>query len=39
LVGGLNTLAEHKKNAILAGIAPELVENALNANIEAVFRR
>jgi len=39
LVGGLNTLAEHKKNAILAGIAPELVENALNANIEAIFRR
>lgn len=39
LVGGLNTLAEHKKNAILAGVAPELVENALNANIEAVFHR
>jgi N-acetylglucosamine-6-phosphate deacetylase len=37
LVGGLSTLAEHKKNAILAGIAPDLVENALNANIEAVF--
>ena len=39
LVGGLSTLAQHKKNAILAGIAPELVENALNANIEALFNK
>lgn len=39
LVGGLNTLAKHKKNAILAGIEPALVENALNANIEAFFRK
>jgi len=39
LVGGLTTLAEHKKNAILAGIDPALVEFALNANIEALFSR
>jgi len=39
LVGGLNTLAEHKKNAILAGIDPALVEIALNANIEALFNK
>jgi N-acetylglucosamine-6-phosphate deacetylase len=37
LVGGLNTLAQHKKNALIAGLEPKLIENALNANIEALF--